>query len=79
MVLALRGATTASRGAANPRHILFYGGIGMKDFKLLLLERKTWREKRFGRPRGLKPARQRTAREIRRLSEGFYRQILLGQ
>ncbi len=51
----------------------------MKDFMLMLLERKMWREERFGKPRGLKPARQRTASEVRRLSEGFYRQIIMGQ
>ena len=51
----------------------------MKDFMLILLERRTWREERFGKPRGLKPARQRTAGEVRRLSEGFYKQILMGQ
>ena len=49
------------------------------SFVKLLLERKTWREERFGQPRGLKPARQRTASEVRRLSEGLYRQIIMGQ
>jgi len=51
----------------------------MKSFMLILLERKMWREERFGKPRGLKPTRPRTAGEVRRLSEGFYKQILMGQ
>ena len=58
-----------------------FGGIMVKElsFVKLLLERKTWREERFGKPRGLKSARQRTASEVRRLSEGLYRQIIMGQ
>ena len=51
----------------------------MKDLMLMSLERNKWREERFGRPRGQRFSRQKTAREIQNVLDGPYRQILMGR